>query len=391
MAPKATPSVTNARSAKVASERRTLPLGSSVNCPVRLLELDLDNPRLQTGDDISIGSEDELIETLADIAALDELVLSICTNNYLNLEPLIVHGPDGGPYKVLEGNRRLASIKIIQDPALAQKVGIRVPNPVPRSVLDSIKEVLVYRVASEDDARDFIGFKHINGPQRWDAFAKAKYVTSWYKAANGRLTVDDIAAKMGDNNNTLRNYIYAVLILEQAEESGVWNLEDRPNRGRFGFSHFYTAISRSEYQEVLGLGDGWSNTPPLKPIKKKHLKDLGEVLGYIYGSKSDNRPSLIKSQNPDLKNLGLAIAEPRARILLQNRSSLDAALDELKEPASAFHDSLVAAKLRLDRAISLMVKYTTRNPDIDMLIDEIFEQADTLKTINEKKIKRALK
>jgi hypothetical protein len=369
-----------------------LPLRDTQECPVSLLRLDLENPRLQTGADFDISTEEELVEVLANIAALDELVLSICTNTYLNLEPLIVCGPDGGPYTVLEGNRRIAAIRLIKDPVFAAKLGIKVPSPVSQSVLDSIEHVLVYRVTGHGDAREFIGFKHINGPQRWDAYAKAKYVTEWYRKADRKVTIDEIAAKMGDSNNTLRAYIYAILILEQAEEADVWSLKDRPPaRGRFGFSHLYTALLRTEYQEFLGLSGGWSNLPPFKPIKRQYLQNLGEVLTYIYGSKSDDRPPLIQSQNPDLKNLGLAIENPRSRIALQNRATLEVALDEIKEPASAFHDALVTARLRLDRALGLMSKYSGGVSAIDDLIDEIFAQADTLKTMIDKRRARGKK
>lgn len=369
-----------------------LPFRATHECPVNLLRLDLENPRLQTGNDFDISTEEELIEVLADIAALDELVLSICTNTYLNLEPLIVCGPDGGPYTVLEGNRRIAAIHLIKAPVFAAKLGIKIPEPLSKNVLDSIEHVLVYRVTGHGDAREFIGFKHINGPQRWDAYAKAKYVTEWYKNAERKVTIDEIAAKMGDNNNTLRAYIYAILIFEQAEEAGVWSRKDRPSaRGRFAFSHLYTALLRTEYQEFLGLSGGWSNLPPLKPIKRQYLQNLGEVLSYIYGSKSDNRLPLIQSQNPDLKNLGLAVDNPRARIALQNRATLEVALDEIKEPASAFHDALVTARLRLDRALGLMSKYAGGVSAIDDLIEEIFAQADTLKTMIDKRRARSKK
>ena len=362
-----------------------LEFGKASQCPVDQLRLDLNNPRLQTGDDRDARTETEVIEHLAEIAALDELVLSICTNGYLNLEPLIVHG-EPGRYVVLEGNRRLSAIRLINDPELARECGVQVPPKIPAHVLDGIKTVLVYRVREFKDAREFIGFKHINGPQRWDAYAKAKFVTDWYRAANGALTVDDIAAKMGDNNNTLRSYIYAILILDQAEESGVWSMGDRGlSRGRFPFSHLYTAIQREQYQEVLGLTAGWSSSPPIKPIKKAKLPELGEVLTYIYGSKSDDRPSLIKSQNPDLKNLGLALVNPKARVTLRQRGTIEEALDDIKNPTLAFRDALVAAKLRLDRAMTLMVGYSPGDKIVDELIEDIYELADTIKTMTDKK------
>jgi hypothetical protein len=371
-------------------ESFSLPIGESVNCPLELLELDLENPRLQTGTEIVAKTERDVIESLCEIAALDELVTSICTNEYLNLEPLIVLGKNAsGPFTVLEGNRRLAAIKLISDRALADAVGISLPEHIPASVIASFQNILVNRVKKREDSREFIGFKHINGPQRWDAYAKAKYVTDWYKSEIDRAdgtSIDEIAAKMGDNNNTMRAYIYAVLILEQAEEGGVWTLNDRPKtRGRFAFSHLYTAIGRDEYQQALGLTNKWSSRPSLRPIPKKHLVDLGEILGYLYGSVSDGRVSLIKSQNPDLRDVGYAIARPEARAILRARGDLDQARDASKDADAAFSDALVAASVRLDRAIALLPRYSGGDESVDKLVRQIFEQADTLNTMVERK------
>ncbi len=362
-----------------------LPFKVSKNCPVELLELDSSNPRLQTGLDSPSGSEDELISTLSDIAALDELITSISTNGYLNLEPMIVIGStDSGPFKVLEGNRRLATIKLIRDPELARRLRIKVPSKVSQEAINSTSEILCYRVASEDDARAFIGFKHINGAQRWDAYAKARYVTDWYKKSAGKTKISLIADCLGDNNDTLRTYIYSLLILEQAAAANMWTVQDRANPGRFAFSHISTAIGRKEYQEYLGL-ESWSDTPPLKPIKKEKLSNLDEVLSFIYGSKSSDQPALVKSQNPDLKDLGLAIVNPDARLVLKAKGTLDEARDAFKNPDQAFHDAIIAANIKLRRAIELITKYDGADKAINIVVEEVFERADTLNTMTKKK------
>jgi len=372
-------------SAKKTVRGPNLPFKNSTPCPVEWLRLDLTNPRLQTGDEYDLRTETELITTLAEIAALDELVLSICTNTFIPLEPLIVHGPDHGPYTVIEGNRRLASIKLINDPDLAEEVGIRVPE-VTDAVRASIAKLPVYRVNDPSEAREFIGFKHINGPQRWDAYAKARYVTDWYRDANGAITIDVIADKMGDNNQTLRAYIYAVLMLDQAEAAKVWDKSDRPPvRGRFGFSHLYTAITRVEFQKFLGMTEGWSSTPSFTPIKKKYLPALAETLTYLYGSKSAARAPLIKSQNPDLKDLGAALVNDNAIQVLRNGGSLDEARDAMKDASSAFEDALIAANLRLNRALGLMTRYPGGKPRVDELVEEIYLAADMLKTMANKR------
>jgi len=367
--------------------KTTLPIKKAMQIPKELLQLDRNNPRLKTGSDLSVSSDTEVINALFDISALDELITSICTNDYMNLEPMIVMGDsDQGPFRVLEGNRRLAAIKLISDKALADVIGIDLPTKINDSVYKSFENVLVYRVEKEEDSRAFIGYKHINGPQRWDAYAKARYATDWYKSGKGKTGISEIAAKIGDNNNTLRAYIYALLILEQVEKAGKWNIRERSNSGRFAFSHFYTALGRREFQQIFGLNeDGWSDKPTFEPLDPSKLDDIDEVLGYIYGYKSDDRPALVRSQNPDLKDVGLAIINEDARAILKNRGSLDDARDSLKEPGEAFYDALLQASLRVARAIKLLPKYSGGNIKVDELVDEIFEQADTLQTMNNKK------
>lgn len=148
----------------------------TANCPTSLLDFDYDNPRLTTGDELGTYDEKSIICSLRDIAALDELIQSICTNGYLNLEPLIVLAEESGRFTVLEGNRRLAAIKLIKDRNLAKECKVSLPVNISNHVIESIQNVSVWRVEVRADAQAFIGFKHINGPHRWDAYAKARFV-----------------------------------------------------------------------------------------------------------------------------------------------------------------------------------------------------------------------
>jgi len=327
------------------------------NCPTSLLDFDYENPRLLTGDDLVSHDEKSIICTLRDIAALNELIQSICANGYLNLEPLIVCGEnDCGPFTVLEGNRRLASIKLIKDKNLARECRISVPSIISQTTLESIERVSIWRVEDRSKAQAFIGFKHINGPYRWDTYAKARFVADWYKRdSNKGLTIDSIARQLGDDNDTIRSYIGAIFILEQAEEDCLFDIKDRSKRGPFAFSHLYTALGRKEYQEFFELPKGWNANPTERPIiNSQHLK---EALTYIYGSKQDNKPSLIKSQNPDLKHIGEVLVHPVAREKLRGGSDLATAYNEVGDPNKVFSDALVQASLKLEVAVGLLAKY----------------------------------
>ncbi|MGV2292093.1 ParB/Srx family N-terminal domain-containing protein [Trinickia sp. YCB016] len=335
---------------------------------------DRDNPRLMTGDEHSTVDDVAIVSAYREIAALDELVASIYTNKYLDLEPLIVIGPDNGPFTVLEGNRRLAAIKVLQDRQLAQKAKVSVPQKIPADVLKSLEAVTCYRVAKATDAEAFIGFKHINGPHRWDAYAKAQFVATWYRRERSSgLTIDRIAFQTGDTNNTIRDYIGAIFVLEQAQKRKLFDISNRSNNGRFAFSHLYTALGRKEYLEFLGLESGWNAAPSDTPIKKDYLDNLEETLLYLYGSKTDDKKSLIESQNPDLRKLGMCLVNSRALTKLRNGATLTVSYAEI-DGAGQFNEALVLAESKLDTAMRLIAKYD-HDPEILVVAEDILQKA----------------
>ena len=65
-----------------------------------------------------------ITKRLLDQADLMELVESIAANGYLDLEPLFVI-EEKGEKVVVEGNRRVAAIKVLTDPDLVKEVGVQ--------------------------------------------------------------------------------------------------------------------------------------------------------------------------------------------------------------------------------------------------------------------------
>lgn len=94
-----------------------------------LLDFDAANPRL-IEDGIKNPTESQIILSLADTADLAEVVESIAANGYIDIEPIIAQ-QTGARWRVLEGNRRLAAIRILQKPALASGTLSRRPDSPP--------------------------------------------------------------------------------------------------------------------------------------------------------------------------------------------------------------------------------------------------------------------
>src|SRR5438105_4395723 len=113
--------------------------------PTEYLDFDPNNPRL-IEDGLKNPTDADIIVALSDSADLAEVVDSIASNGYIDIEPIIAQKVDGR-WRVLEGNRRLAAIRILQEPGLAKGTGITPPTPAAEE-LNTLEEVTLYDVCT---------------------------------------------------------------------------------------------------------------------------------------------------------------------------------------------------------------------------------------------------
>lgn len=325
--------------------------------PNTQLVFDHKNPRL-AGESFSSSNETPIIQHLCATSDIAELVISILKNGFVDFEPIVVIEDTANTYRVLEGNRRLAAIRLLLNPALSesleQTLKYHIDRPIQQDILDSIENIPTIVVQNEKDTQAYIGFKHINGPHKWTSFAKATFVTQWFKQG---IPLDEIAQHVGDKNQMVKDLIAGMLVLEQAEQEEIFEISDRTKRGVFGFSHLYTALNRKEYRQYLGLKKDWTDNMSENPIDNEHLGELETTLKYMYGSKSRNIESVIKSQNPNLRELGQVLAHPVARQTLIENNSLSTALEETEKKSALFEKSLISAHIQLQKAATLVTQY----------------------------------
>lgn len=368
-----------------------VPLGDTTKVSVDWLKLDRENPRL-----VGISArtaEESIIAQLYRGEELGELLQSISASGYLDIEPLIVWlDPADQKFTVLEGNRRLAAIRLFREPALvnaimsSERLKIGVPK-ISREVEASLAEVSVYRVADRDAARSFIGFKHINGAAKWESYAKAKFAADWYRA--GSISLEEISEKIGDRHDTIKRMVAAIYVLDQAERSGTFSLTDRKIT-KFNFSHLYTALSRSTYMAYLGLETAWSRYDPKPdPVPKDKLERLREVLVWIYGSKEDNLEPVVQSQNPDIKNLGETLASTEALLILRARGTLSEAYASTRPADETLSTSLIRARSILREAANSLRGYDGRDQSLLNIAADISETAITIHDRMKKKFRDA--
>ena len=336
------------------------------------LEFDLGNPRLAMQYEVSPGAnEKDFIMALKQAADPSELLLSIVNNGYLEIEPMLIMG-EAPPYTVLEGNRRLAAIRLLRDPDLAKECRITLPE-IPEGMELRLDQVLVMRLENEDDARSFIGFKHINGPHKWDALAKAKYAADWFD--QGNISVEDISRRIGDSFDTVRKMLFGWKVLEQARELGVFAMGDRYPTRKFHFSHLYVALTRSQVREYLGLHPSFTQAVITDaPIPEHKHKQLGKLCTWLYGTKKDSRKPVVASQNPDVKNLAEVLADEKALSLLEATQDLYHAYAALTPDDVQFQQALYGAEDLAKKALG--------NVHIYSGTDTLYNTAITLKDVS---------
>ena len=369
---------------EVASVSET-PLAAPTSVPVEWLKLDHHNPRL-----IAVGEETTDVQIIAQLYRsedLDELLESIATNGYLDIEPLIVL-EDNDRLIVLEGNRRLAAIRLFREPDLASRVfeagrvRITVP-PILDQYRGTLDRVSVYRVASREEAWPFIGFKHINGAAKWESYAKAKFAADWYRS--GGVTLADIASRIGDKHATVKRMVNAIYVLEQAHDEGKFNIDDRA-RERFNFSHLYTALSRAPYMQFLGLGAAWSSFEPNpNPVSSEYLERLHEILRWLYGSRENNVSPVVESQNPDIKYLGDVLLSSEGLTVLRLTGSLTEAYASTQPAGRKFSEALVRARREIREASNNLRGFDGQDSALVGIAEDI---AETALAIHDRMIKK---
>ena len=310
------------------------------------LTFDFKNPRLPEFGLTDNSTEEEVVRVLWDAMDVRELVMSIAASGFFRHEPLIVT-EEGGENVVIEGNRRLAAVKVLIDPAVAE--GLRTEAPkITAAAKEALLELPVV-FGTREDAWRHLGFKHVNGPAKWSSYAKARYIAEVHR--NFVVKLEDIAKQIGDTHRTVQRLFRGLMVIEQAERMKVFSREDRWQK-HFSFSHLYTGLNYSGISEFIGLEP--ETAEERDPVPREKKEELGELFLWMYGSKSQQRPPVIETQNPHLRQLESVVSNREALAALRAGSDLSIAFEASRPSSTVFEEALLASKRDLQKAHEML-------------------------------------
>lgn len=345
--------------------------------PVGELHFDHANPRLAEYGITASTPEADILKILWEAMDVRELVQSIAASGFFPHEALMVANEDGKKI-VIEGNRRLAAVRVLLSNGIGAENGWTIPvlSPEARDALGTLPSI----VSDRRQSWRYLGFKHVNGPAKWSSYAKAAYIAEVHRQY--QIPLADIADQIGDRHNTVQRLYRGLMVLEQAERAKVYDRDDR-FRQRLAFSHLYTGLDYDGIGSFLDIAPKELETD--EPVPKDKLRELGELCVWLYGSKAEKKPPVVESQNPDLRRLNAVVANREAIAALRAGTELVKAFEISRPPTAVFEEALLAAKRELTTARAGLTTGYDKSEALLRIAGAIANMADDIYTEMERK------
>lgn len=267
-----------------------------VSVPLTNLIFDPENPRLPKE---LRGSQDEaiIIKHMLRDESLIELMKSIGQTGYSPSEPLLVT-PAGDNYIVVEGNRRLAALKLLSSPELATIRRKSVEEVISQKAY-SPTTIPCIEHNSRESILDYLGYRHITGVKSWGALEKARYLQQLYDRhidSEGKENIFYVLARMiGSRRDYVAKLLTSYMLYERANDEAYFGIDIEEKD--VDFSLLSTALSYENIYKFIGLnsagdidgasvdGDNFEflfqclYDPSKKIHESRELKQLSSVLG----------------------------------------------------------------------------------------------------------------
>ena len=308
----------------------------------------------------NINDEIKVLDYMIRYGNIDELMESIAVNGYSDAEPLLVVAKeDGSGYIVVEGNRRLAAVKLLSHPEYA-KVKIKTITEIAGNALNIPTEIPVIVYTTRDAILDYLGYRHITGVKEWGSLEKARYLDQLYishKDEQGNV-YSKIAKMIGSKPAYVLKLHQALKLYELANENAYYgeNIAEED----ISFSWIYTALCQASIQNFLNIQDD----------KSANFSDLNEenykkLFIWMFGHEKRVKESR------QISDLARIVSAPEAINMFDKGASIKDAYIYTDGPGKAFVDLLFNSKNSLSQALNIIPQLNTIPEECRDIIENI--------------------
>lgn len=322
------------------------------------LFLDEENPRLPSS---VVRNQQSMLDYIADTTAIEELMDAIAENGFFPGEPLIVvkHKTKKDSYTVVEGNRRLTALKLLQDPANCSKPGVRMEEIANRAKHKTASVPIAER-PSREDVLPYLGFRHITGIKQWEPLAKARYIEQLFeltnKNADPKTRYSDIARTIGSRQAHIKRNLDALAVYNVIKDKDFYDI-NRLTEESIKFAVLSTAIADNRIGNFVGVskkdteGDFTSQDPIVNREVLKE-KEIEELTRWLYEKNEKGKTRVGESRN--LRELSAIVDSPRALEAFRRGSPLKIAYQQTSNLIEDFRELLYLSEGSLTEAASMV-------------------------------------
>lgn len=348
-----------------------------IEVPIGRLEFDKLNPRLPKK--LSDANEAAVIEWMLLDASLLDLIASIAINGFFPGEPLLViKNKTNNNYTVIEGNRRLASCKILNDPSIVTVKSKSIYNILESGQPKNIpKTVPVFIFEEREDILAYLGYRHVTGVKSWGALPKAKYLYELYSLDKTDYPLKEkcktLAKKIGSRSDYVLRLLIAYqlfIIMESDQFFGIKNLSEE----NIEFSNLVDSATRFGNISTF-LGIDFDSENPLENLKKENYIELSH---WLYKRDEENKTKL--GENRNIRLLNHIVANDKALAAFRNNANIKEAFLLTSVPDEIFSRSIQASYKSLLNADDVKEILTNRiSQDTHKKIQDIEDLAKQIK------------
>lgn len=329
--------------------------------PLDSLILDPLNPRLP---EAVARTPQQMLDYIARTTAIEDLMNAIAENDFFQGEPLIVmperdkKNIETGKYIVIEGNRRLTALKLIQDPTQCTKPTTKMldisrtaefkPNNIPVIIEQDRMSVLPY-----------LGFRHITGVKQWEPLAKARYMEQIFNLAPDNLSPNEkyieVARTIGSRKDHIKRNLDALAVFKMIDEHGYFDIADLDEES-IKFAVLSTALADDRIGSFVGVSKTISGIPvqsdPIVNSGSLNYDHVKELTFWLYEKDSKGRTKVGESRN--IKDLAAVIANDSALTHFRNGASLKLAYELTGKTSEDFFELMLNAENSLREAAGIV-------------------------------------
>lgn len=340
---------------------------STKNAMINVEQLKYDelNPRLPKRL-LGIRDEEKIIDYMVKNGNILELMKSIAETGYSEAEPLlVVKDLSDNKYVVVEGNRRLTAVKLLNNPQLA-KVRTASIDEIVKEAGFIPKEIPVIIYNSRDQILDYLGYRHITGVKDWGALEKARYLDQLYQVhcneENKAYIYTKLAKMIGSRSDYVCKLHQALKLYNMANEEAYYgaNISEE----EISFSWITTAIGYSEIIQFINITDD------MKQINSENYK---KIFLWMF----DPQKKVI-GDSREISKLAKIVAQESSLKKLENGSSVEEAILYTSVPGEVFMEMLKYARKSLRQAKDAIEQLSEEPSGARDILDEITKIVRTI-------------